>query len=165
MRVIGIDAALRSTGLGVVEQSGGGLQAVEFLVVHNAPELSHSACLLRIRDELAQLLRRVAPDAAAIEGGFFFRNAKTAMILGEARGVAISVCAAAGVPVYEYSPRHAKLALTGYGAASKDQLARMIASVLGLKDQPPGDAADALALAACHILSSSGIESLRPDPI
>lgn len=165
MRVIGIDAALRSTGLGVVEQHSGGLRAVEFLVIRNAPGLLHSACLLHIRDELAQVIERTRPEAAAIEGGFFFKNAKTAMILGEVRGVTISVCAAAGVPVYEYSPRHAKMALTGFGGASKEQMARMIVSVLGLREQPPGDAADALALAACHILSSTGIEFLRPDPI
>lgn len=165
MRVLGIDAALRATGLGVVEQQGGGLRAIEFLVIRNAPTLPHSACLLRIREGVISLLGRVKPEAAAIEGGFYARNAQTAMILGEVRGVIIAACAEAGVPVFEYTPRHAKVALTGYGSASKDQVARMIVSTLGLKQEPPGDAADALALAACHILNSSGPEFLRPKPI
>lgn len=165
MRVIGIDAALRSTGFGVVEQAVGRLRAVEFLVVQNAPTLSHSACLLRVREELASLIARTKPEAAAIEGGFFSRNARTAMILGEVRGVIIATCAEKGVAVYEYSPRHAKMSLTGFGGASKEQMERMIATVLGLKQPPPSDAADALALAICHLLSSSQVEFLRPEPI
>lgn len=111
------------------------------------------------------MLRRTSPDAAAIEGGFFAKNARTAMILGEVRGVVIAACAEAGLSVYEYSPRHAKMALTGYGGASKEQMERMIVSVLGLKEQPPSDAADALALAICHILGSTQIAFLRPEPI
>jgi crossover junction endodeoxyribonuclease RuvC len=103
------------------------------------------------------------PDAAAVEGGFFFKNAKVAMVLGEVRGVAISSCAAAGVPVYEYSPRRAKQNVTGWGAAPKEQVARMVSSVLGLAEAPPADAADALALALCHAQTSGGL--LKGEPI
>ena len=165
MRVIGIDAALRSTGVGVVEETAGRMRAVEFGIIRNAPGLPHSACLLRVRNDLAALIRKAEPAAAAIEGGFFSRNARTAMILGEVRGVVIATCAEAGLPVYEYSPRHAKMSLTGFGGASKEQVERMIASVLGLKECPPSDAADALALAICHLLGRSRIDCLRTEPI
>ncbi len=94
----------------------------------------HSECLRAIRERMDAVIAAHQPDAAAIEGGFFFKNAKVAMVLGEVRGVAISCCAAAGVPVFEYSPRRAKQNITGWGAAPKEQVARMVMSVLGLSE-------------------------------
>ena len=111
------------------------------------------------------MLAHTRPDAAAIEGGFFFKNAKTAMILGEVRGVVIAACAAAGVPVFEYSPRLVKQALTGFGGAQKDQVSKMVMAILGLKEKPQEDAADALAIAICHVHNQSGIAALKPKPI
>lgn len=165
MRVLGIDASLRSTGLGVIESRAGRLAAVEYGTVRNPSAHPHSECLRRLREEVAAVLAHTRPDAAALEGGFFFKNAKTAMILGEARGVVIAACATAGVPVFEYSPKLVKQALTGFGGAQKDQVSRMVMSILGLKEKPQEDAADALALAICHIQSQSGIVELRPKPI
>ena len=103
------------------------------------------------------------PAAAAIEGGFYFKNAKVALVLGEVRGVAIVACAMAAVPVYEYSPRRAKQNITGWGAAPKEQVAKRGLSVLGLPTLPPADATDAFALALCHAQSGRGL--LTGEPI
>lgn len=165
MRVVGIDASLRSTGIGVVESQGNGLRAVEFSTVRNPTSLTHSECLRRILAELGSVVGRCRPQAAAIEGGFYFKNARTALVLGEVRGVVIAASASAGVPIYEYSPRLVKQALTGYGAAQKDQVSKMVRSVLGVNGEIQEDAADALAIAICHIQSQTGIAELRPKPI
>ena len=164
MIVVGIDASLRATGIGVVE-SRRKMQAVEYSVIRNPTGLSHSECLKKIQAALAEVLARCRPEAAAIEGGFYFKNARTALILGEVRGVVIATCAAAGVPVYEYSPRLVKQALTGFGAAQKDQVSKMVASILGIREKLPEDASDALAIAICHFHGQSGIAALRPSPI
>ena len=150
MKVLGIDASLRGTGLAVVEQQGSRMASRHWEVVKMGAKAPHSECLGTIRSRLDAVLAAHRPDAAAIEGGFFFKNAKVAMVLGEVRGVAIACCAAAGVPVFEYSPRRAKQNIVGWGAAPKEQVARMVKSVLGLEETPPPDATDALALALCH---------------
>jgi crossover junction endodeoxyribonuclease RuvC len=165
MRIIGLDVSLRCTGLGVLERRAGRLLAVEYSLVRNKAPLPHTACLLNLQRDLAAMLERTKPGAAAIEGGFFFKNAKTAMILGEARGVVIATCAAAGVPVYEYAPRLVKQSLTGFGGAEKAQVAKMVVTILGLRETPAEDAADALALAICHAQHLTGIAQLRPEPI
>lgn len=165
MKVLGIDASLRSTGLGVVESCAGRLAAAELGTIRNPAARSHSECLSRIHAEVTAVLARVRPDAAAIEGGFYFKNAKTAMVLGECRGVIIAACAAAGVPVFEYSPRLVKQSLTGFGGAQKDQVSKMVMAILGLKEKPQEDAADALAIALCHLNGQSGILALRAKPI
>ena len=100
------------------------------------------------------------PDTVAIEGAFFHRNVKTAMVLGHARGVAIQVCAARGLPVHEYAPRRVKQAVVGVGSASKDQVRQMIMRMLSLEEQPDEDASDALAIAICHLHNRTAIEAL-----
>lgn len=151
MKVLGIDASLRGTGLAVVESRGNAMVCLHWEVVKMSPKASHSECLRAIREHMDALLTSFAPETAAMEGGFFFKNSKVAMVLGEVRGVAISSCATAGVPVFEYSPRTAKQNITGWGAAPKEQVARMVASVLALREMPPDDATDAMALALCHL--------------
>lgn len=165
MRILGIDASLRSTGLGVIETAAGRLRAVEFGTVRNAQSVPHSQCLKRLYEELSALLLRAKPDAAALEGGFYFKNAKTALILGEVRGVAIAACAAAGVPVYEYSPRLVKQGLTGSGGATKQQVEKMVMAILGVTGKLQEDAADALAIAICHAHGQTGVAMLRPQPL
>ena len=165
MLVIGIDASLRSTGVGVVESQGSRLKLVEFSTIRNPASVSHSECLRRILDELGAVVERCKPQAAAIEGGFYFKNAKTALVLGEVRGVVIAASASAGIPIYEYSPRLVKQALTGFGGAQKDQVSKMVKSILGVGGDIQEDAADALAIAICHIQSQTGIAELRPKPI
>ena len=118
MKVLGIDASLRGTGLAVIDQQGTRTASRHWEVVKLGAQAPHSECLGTIRERIDAVLAAHKPDAAAIEGGFFFKNAKVAMVLGEVRGVAIACCAAAGVPVYEYSPRRAKQNITGWGAAA-----------------------------------------------
>ncbi len=151
LRVLGIDTSLRGTGVGIVERIDGRLRGIAYDVLKIPAARPLSACLVYIQCELAKILAEFHPDVVAIEGVFFARYAKTSLILGHARGVAIATCAAAGIPVYEYAPRRVKQAIVGYGAATKEQMQAMVAKQLALAKLPPEDAADALALAICHI--------------
>lgn len=162
MKVLGIDASLRGTGLAVIEQQGTRVCARHWEVVKIGPKAPHSECLRMIRERMDAVIAAHKPEAAAMEGGFFCKNVKVAMILGEVRGVAIACCAMAGVAVFEYSPRTAKQNITGWGAAPKEQVARMVVSVLGLAEAPPPDATDALALALCHAQTNRGIFKSEP---
>ena len=163
MKVLGIDASLRGTGLAVIEQQGSRTTSRHWEVVKMGAKAPHSECLRTLRERMDAVIATHKPEAAAIEGGFFFKNAKVAMVLGEVRGVAISCCSAAEVPVFEYSPRRAKQNITGWGAAPKEQVARMVMSVLGLPETPPLDATDALALALCHAQTCRGL--FKGEPI
>jgi crossover junction endodeoxyribonuclease RuvC len=109
-----------------------------------------SRCLTQLHDRLLELITAEQPSYVAIEGIFFCKNVKTAIILGEARGVVIATCAGMGLPVVEYAPRKVKQGVVGRGGADKHQVATMIKTLLGLPDVPQHDAADALAIAYCH---------------
>jgi len=165
VRVLGIDTSLRSTGWGVVEAEGSILRCIDSGFLKTSPKWPHSACLKCIADGIDAIIAETHPVAASIEGAFFFKNVRTAMVLGEARGVAIATCAAHGIPIYEYAPRRVKQAVVGVGNAEKHQVAQMIMTLLGLKEQPQQDAADALALAICHIHSHRGIPGAECTPI
>ena len=158
LRVLGIDTSLRGTGLGIVEEAGGGrVRGLAYDVLRNPPGRPLSGCLVHIQDELKRVLADYHPDVVAIEGVYIARFAKTALILGHARGVVVAACAAEGIPVFEYAPRRVKQAIVGYGAATKEQMQAMVARQLGLGSVPPEDAADALALALCHLQSRTRI--------
>jgi len=165
MRVLGIDTSLRSTGVGVVESLAGKMMAIENGRIHNSDRLSLSECLRRIDGGIREMIERTKPELAAIEDIFFAKNARTAMVLGEARGVVIAVCATSGIPVYEYAPRRIKQSVTGLGSADKLQVRKMTMVVLGLKEEPQEDAGDALAIALCHLNSRNTIAELAPKPI
>ena len=147
-RVLGIDPGSRVVGWGVVERRGSGLQHV----AHGVLRLDDSAPLeLRLVELFARLsdtLARHAPMAVAVEGVFTFRNARSALVLGQARGVALLVAARAGVPVFEYAPAMVKRSI---GAGAKAAVSRAITGFLGLTDVPRPDATDALAVAVCHL--------------
>lgn len=164
-RVLGIDTSLRSTGIAVVESQGSTLRYVDCGFLKTTPKWRHSECLKHIAVGIEKMIAETQPNEVSIEGAFFFKNAKTAMVLGEARGVAIATCAAHDLPIYEYAPRRVKQAVVGIGSADKHQVARMVMRLLNLKEQPQSDAADALALAICHINSMSGIARVGNDPI
>ncbi len=151
LRILGIDASLRSTGLAVVEAEGSRMKAVWHGRVRNPPARPLSACLLAVEEAAAEQIAAHRPRAAAIEGVFFSKNMRTTLILGHVRGVLIAQCARAGVPVYEYEPRRVKQAVAGVGSAVKEQMQRMVATLLGLGTLPQEDEADALALAICHL--------------
>ena len=150
MRILGIDASLRSTGYAVIEANGNELRAATFGRIHNQPKLLPSRCLLKIFEELQQLIREQRPDALAVEGLAYVQNQRIALTLGQARGAVILAAAAAGLPVYEYAPRKVKQAVVGVGTAQKRQVGSMVKALLNLQEIPPEDAADALAIAICH---------------
>lgn len=165
MRVLGIDTSLRSTGLGVVEARGNRLSAVCQAVLKVPASQPLSTCLARIGAGITAVIERDRPDIVAIEGIFFCKNAKTAVILGEARGAAIAACAVRDLPVFEYAPRRVKQAVVGHGAAAKAQVRKMVMALLGLDTEPAEDAGDALAIAICHIHCRTRYEALQPKQI
>ena len=165
VRILGIDTSLRSTGVGIVEARGSELRAVTYGRIRNKPSEPHSLCLENIFDSLTGLIESHTPDCAAIEGAFFAQNAKTAIVLGQPRGVAIAACAKKGLTITEHSPRKVKSAIVGTGTAQKDQVAKMVMRLLNLKEQPQEDAADALAIAICHFHQLSLPEDLQAKTI
>ena len=165
MRVLGIDTSLRSAGVGVVEAHGHRFSAIEFGRIHNAAKLKLSECLRRLDGGIREIIQRTQPEAVAVEGIFFCKNVRTAVILGEARGAVLAVCAGANLPVYEYSPRRVKQAVAGFGGADKSQVRKMVMSLLALRDEPQEDAGDALAIAICHLNNSRVPAVLAPETI
>ena len=159
MRVLGVDTSLRSSGVAVVESQGSKLTAVEYGVVKTPAKRLISECLGRLSCGIQDILERTQPDAVAIEGVYFFKNARTSMILGEARGVVIAAAAVAKLPVYEYAPRKVKQAIVGKGSADKSQVAFMVRALLGLDETPPHDAADALAIGLAHLQASDPLKA------
>jgi crossover junction endodeoxyribonuclease RuvC len=151
LRVLGIDTSLRATGVALVEAVGTRMHTVMCGIIRNPPGRPISACLLNLQTELATLLTETRPAVAAIEGVFYCRNVRTVIRLGEARGAVIAACAQAACPVFEYEPRRVKQAVVGFGGATKEQIQHMVVSLLGLGQTPPEDAADALAIAICHL--------------
>ncbi len=165
IKILGIDTSLRSTGVGIVEVLGSELRAVAYGRIRNKPKVPHSLCLENIFNSITDLIEEHRPTCAAIEGAFFAKNANTAMILGQARGVAIAACARKGLEIAEHSPRKVKSAVVGTGTAQKDQVAKMVVRLLNLAEQPQEDAADALAIAICHYHQFSLPEELRAKRI
>jgi crossover junction endodeoxyribonuclease RuvC len=151
MIVLGIDPGTASTGWGVVELDGNRLSSRGHgCIVTSAKDPSHVR-LQRIYDEARLLLRRFHPDVVAIDELFVNVNVKTALAVGQARGVLILAAADLPLPPFEYSPLQIKMSVTGYGRASKLQVQEMTKVLLGLERIPqPDHAADALAVAICH---------------
>jgi crossover junction endodeoxyribonuclease RuvC len=152
MFVLGIDPGLSRCGYGAVVGERGRLRAVAAGVVTTPPSHPLPQRLAALAAELAQLMAELAPDAVAVERVLFQANARTAMGVGQASGLALAAAAQCGADVAQYSPNEVKMAVAGYGAASKLQVQHMVQSILGLERRPePADAADALALAICHL--------------
>ncbi|HLD94213.1 MAG TPA: crossover junction endodeoxyribonuclease RuvC [Anaerolineales bacterium] len=153
MLAIGIDPGTATTGYGLVRRDeAGNLTAVDWGVILTAPVENASERLARIHKELEKLLKKHNPECAAVESLFFQRNVRTAMSVGQARGVVLLALQQAGIPSYDYNPNQVKQAVSGYGAADKRQMQSMVQTLLRLPDLPkPDDAADALAIAICHL--------------
>ena len=132
VRILGVDTSLRSTGFGVVEARGSSFSALDYGVLKSPARDSKSGCLKRLNEGISEVVERWKPEAAAIEGVFFCKNVKTSVVLGEARGVVIAVCAVAGLAIYEYAPRRVKQAVVGFGSAGKEQVRKMVMSLLAL---------------------------------
>jgi crossover junction endodeoxyribonuclease RuvC len=164
MRVLGVDPGSRLTGYGCVEVSGGKLQSVEHGTLKLAStsgkqEVELEERLLLLFQGLGEVLDRLKPDAFVVERVFFAKNAVSSLKLGQARGVVVVSGALRGIPFFEYSASEVKRAVTGSGAADKDQVARVLELLLGGQDFKTSDASDALALAVCHAQQFQG---LRP---
>ncbi|MEN9797143.1 MAG: crossover junction endodeoxyribonuclease RuvC [Pseudomonadota bacterium] len=157
MRVLGIDPGTRFTGFGVVQQDRGRLLHVASGVIRADADLPLEKRLHVIHAALCNELRRHRPDAVAVEGLFSHRNARSALVLGHARGVALLAAAGAGLDVHEYAPARVKKAVGAGGADGKDAVARMVKVLLQLDDTSRrADVTDALAVALCHLNQVSG---------
>lgn len=151
MRVIGIDPGLGHAGYAVVEQASGSITTLE-LGTFEPSARDASSKLAELRKSLVGLVATRRPDAMAVERLFVNQNRRTASRVGQASGVALLVAAEHGIPVFEYTPSEVKRAVVGNGAATKAQVQYMVRAILGLGDQKlEPDAADALALAICHL--------------
>lgn len=150
MIVLGVDPGTAMTGYGLVERTGSRLRAVDYGCFETLPDRALPERLLAIHGAIDELITTHRPALVAVERLFFNKNVQTAFAVGQARGVVLLAAAAHGLPVYEYGPHEVKMAVTGYGRAQKDQVQRMVQTVLGLASLPrPDDAADALAVAIC----------------
>ena len=153
-RLLGLDPGYGRLGYAVIEQRGSEWKLADVGCAETPAGLPFEQRLLAVHATLSGLLRRWRPDEAAIETLYFSKNVKTAMQVAEARGVIRLALAEAGVPALELAPNAVKLALTGSGAAGKDQVGRMVVRLLNLKQMPkPDDAADAVALALAGLRS------------
>lgn len=155
MFVLGIDPGLTRCGYGAVRRDGAGLVAVAAGVLTTAPATPLPERLAELQLGLRALLVELTPDVVAVERVFFQSNVRTAMAVGQASGLALAEAVNAGCEVAQYTPNEVKMAVTGYGAAPKEQVQRMVQAQLGLVERPrPPDAADALALALCHLATA-----------
>jgi crossover junction endodeoxyribonuclease RuvC len=152
---LGIDPGTATTGYGLVHEDRSGLALVACGAITTQPDQPLPQRLQTIYCSLSDLVAQYRPDAAAVEELFFSRNVRTALAVGHARGVTLLALADAGLPVYEYKPLEVKQAITGYGSAGKQQVQEMVRMLLALDHPPtPDDAADAVAVAVCHIHSA-----------
>ena len=162
MIVLGIDTSLRSTGYGVLSVEGSRMRCLACGNIPNKATLPLTACLRAIHAKVAELIVEFKPDVMSVESVIYGKNAGTMLVLGEARGAVLTAAVDAGVPVYEYEPRRMKKALCGNGLAEKEQIRRMVKTLLSLSELPQNDAADALGLAICHAHSNSLLATDQP---
>ena len=154
MLTLGIDPGTATTGYGLVTEKRNKLVFIDHGVISTSKKESSQSRLRKIYSELKQLILEYKPKMIAIEKLFFGVNSKTAISVGQARGMSLLAAAEGKVPVAEYTPLEVKMAVTGYGKADKKQVQQMVKTLLRLSDLPkPDDAADALAIAICHIHS------------
>ncbi|MCS7325673.1 MAG: crossover junction endodeoxyribonuclease RuvC [Anaerolineae bacterium] len=153
MIVLGVDPGLATTGYGIVrEQRDGSLDALAYGIIETPKGFTLPQRLAALHDQLRTLIAKWQPNAAAIESLFFATNARTAMSVGQARGVVLLTLHQAGLSIAEYTPLQVKQTVSGYGQADKQQMQRMVQLLLRLPTLPrPDDAADALAVAITHV--------------
>lgn len=156
MLVLGIDPGTAITGVGIVEVVSGRCRLIDGGVIRTPAHTPMPDRLLTIYTELTQIIDQYRPKVMAVEQLFHFRNATTVIPVSQARGVVLLTAAQQGLPLFEYTPLQVKMAVVGYGNADKRQVQEMVKRVLNLSAIPkPDDAADALAIAICHINSST----------
>ena len=160
MAVIGIDPGTATTGFGFIEElPDGSIRLIDYGVISTDSNDPADRRLHSLYSQLSGLIRVQQPENAAVEKLYFQKNVRTALAVGQARGVILLALFEAGIPFFEYNPMEIKLSVTGYGRADKKQVQQMVQTLLALKELPrPDDAADALAVAICHIHSRRMIE-------
>jgi crossover junction endodeoxyribonuclease RuvC len=165
MIAMGVDPGTAVTGYAFLEEKGGRIAVLEYGVVRSKPSEPLPRRLEKIHRELGVLIETYAPSVLALESIFLSKFPQSALILGHARGAIMVAAQSRGIPVQEYAPTLVKKAVVGRGGASKDQVAALMQSHLKLRDLPkPADAADALAIAFCHLLHARGRQTgARPD--
>jgi crossover junction endodeoxyribonuclease RuvC len=156
MRVLGIDCGSQTTGFGIIDSDDQRHCLVAAGAIRLSPKQTFSQRLLKIHDQMDQLILRYSPSVLAVEDQFYLSNFKSVLKLGQVKGVVLLTAAKAGIPVAEYSPLEVKSAVTGYGRAEKAQVQAMVRKLLRLPELPqPFDTSDALALAICHLHTSA----------
>jgi crossover junction endodeoxyribonuclease RuvC len=165
--VMGIDPGVASTGFGVVRVAGGTTSALDGGVIEAAPGEAAERRLARIHEAVVELLGRHQPSAMALEDVYFGRNVRSAIAVGQARGVTLLAAGQRGVPCFSYTPQAVKMAVCGSGSAGKQQVQRMVGALLGLERALASDhAADALAVAICHAghaRSAGALQATAPE--
>jgi len=162
MRALGIDPGSSITGFGVVEHTSAGYAHIDSGVVRTDASQSFPERLATIHAAICRIIAETQPDEVAVEEVFVARNSRAALVLGQARGVALLAAAQAGLTVTGYAPRQMKKALVGYGDADKAQVGDMVRRLLGLPGVPhPADVGDALAMALCHLHHAAAQRRLR----
>jgi crossover junction endodeoxyribonuclease RuvC len=164
MMVIGIDPGTATTGFGLVQENeDGSLKVIDFGVIQTPPDIAMPERLLSLYERLKEILILHRPQSGAVEKLFFQRNVTTAISVGQARGVALLALAQMSLPVMEYTPLEIKQAVVGFGGARKQQVQQMVKALLNMQEIPrPDDAADALAVAICH-LHSAGMRRIYQE--
>jgi len=156
MKALGIDPGTAKTGYGILESEGDAVRLVEYGCIKTSSKETAPKRLTRICSGIKKIISKHKPKWIAVEKLFFGSNIKTAMSVSQARGVVLLAASQAGLDIAEYTPLEVKMALTGYGRADKQQVQQMVKTLLKLETIPkPDDAADALAVALCHINTNS----------
>lgn len=162
MIILGIDPGIAIVGYSVVECSGNNIRAIEYGCIRTKSNLRFPERIKIIYDKLTEIIKEYRPNDLAIEELFFNKNVKTAMMVGQARGVEILAAVNENLDIYEYTPLQIKQAVVGYGRADKNQVQEMVKILLNLDEKPkPDDVADALAVAICHGASIKFKEEFR----
>ena len=157
MRIIGIDPGTAIVGYGIVDYNENESRLVTSGSIQTSKNLSDDKRLAEIYSDLSEIIKKYSPDIASVEKIFFFKNQKTVISVAQSRGVILSVLAQNSIPVYEYTPMEIKLSVTGYGKASKGDVAEMVKKMIIYKNFPKlDDTADAIAMAVCHIRTCGG---------
>ncbi len=158
MIILGIDPGTAICGYGVVKKENYRFRLVDYGAVNTPASMSLENRLVRIYDGITMLINKYQPDEMAVEELFFNSNAKTAISVGQARGVILLAGAHKHIPIYEYTPLQVKQGIVGYGRADKKQIQYMVQTMLNMRETPkPDDAADALAIAICHGQSNKNL--------
>lgn len=159
MRILSIDPAIRNTGFAVIEGDSHKQVALDYGVISIPPKIPQSGALAAVSQGITNLIEKWEPDEIAVEAIIYVQSHKTAISMGAARAAALIAGAKAGLNIYEYSPTKVKKAVVGRGRADKSQVAYMVRILIGLRETPPSDAADAIAIGIAHLVATDPLKA------